>query len=243
MSRLDRLLRPKSVAVVGGGFFAPNVVKQCLKMGFAGEIWPVHPSKDEVAGVKAYRSLADLPSAPDATFIGVNRNLTIDIVRELRELGAGGAICFAAGFRETAHYDPDGSRLQDALIEAAGDLPVIGPNCYGLINYADGHLGNGARPDRGFQGFFARPAHRRFRFRRRLRAVGGARSGVEKTNRRYEGRPLRAGAGGDGFAHGLARRLGCGIGCFPEAARHSARRHYPDLPRDAEAAARSGSAG
>ena len=84
MSHLDRLLRPKSVAVVGGGFFAPNVIRQCLKMGFAGGVWPVHPSKDEVAGVKAYRSLADLPSAPDATFIGVNRNLTIDIVRELR---------------------------------------------------------------------------------------------------------------------------------------------------------------
>ena len=68
MSRLDRLLRPKSVAVVGGGFFAPNVIRQCLKMGFAGGVWPVHPSKDEVAGVKAYRSLADLPAAPDATF-------------------------------------------------------------------------------------------------------------------------------------------------------------------------------
>ena len=81
MSRLDRLLRPKSIAVIGGGFFAPNVVKQCLKMGFAGDIWPVHPSKDEVAGVQAYRSVADLPGAPDATFIGVNRNLTIDIVR------------------------------------------------------------------------------------------------------------------------------------------------------------------
>jgi acyl-CoA synthetase (NDP forming) len=140
MSRLDRLLRPKSIAVVGGGFFAPNVVKQCLKMGFAGGVWPVHPSKDEVAGVKAYRSLADLPSAPDATFIGVNRNLTIDIVRELRELGAGGAICFAAGFRETGSYDADGERLQQALVEAAGDMAVIGPNCYGLINYADGAL-------------------------------------------------------------------------------------------------------
>ncbi|MBL8581298.1 MAG: acetate--CoA ligase family protein, partial [Rhizobiaceae bacterium] len=137
---LSRLLRPKSIAVVGGGFFAPNVIKQSLKMGFAGEIWPVHPSKDEVAGVRAYRSLADLPGAPDATFIGVNRNLTIDVVRELRERGAGGAICFAAGFRETAHYDPDGSRLQDALLEAAGDMAVIGPNCYGLINYADGAL-------------------------------------------------------------------------------------------------------
>ena len=137
---LSRLLRPKSVAVIGGGFFAPNVVKQCLKMGFPGGIWPVHPTKDEVAGVKAFRSLAELPGAPDATFIGVNRNLTIDVVRELRERGAGGAICFAAGFKETGSYDAEGEGLQAALIEAAGDMPVIGPNCYGLINYADGAL-------------------------------------------------------------------------------------------------------
>ncbi|MGB3501764.1 MAG: acetate--CoA ligase family protein [Mesorhizobium sp.] len=137
---LSRLLRPKSIAIVGGGFFAPNVVRQCVKMGFTGGIWPVHPTKDEVAGVKAYRSLADLPSAPDATFIGVNRNLTVDVVRELRERRAGGAVCFAAGFRETGAYDADGTKLQDALVEAAGDMPVIGPNCYGLINYADGAL-------------------------------------------------------------------------------------------------------
>jgi len=137
---LSRLLRPKSIAVIGGGFFAPNVIRQSVKMGFAGEIWPVHPTKDTVAGVRAYRALDELPGAPDATFIGVNRNLTIDVVRELRERGAGGAICFAAGFRETAHYDADGSSLQDALLDAAGAMPVIGPNCYGLINYADGAL-------------------------------------------------------------------------------------------------------
>ncbi len=137
---LSRLLRPKTIAVIGGGFFAPNVVKQSLKMEFAGDIWPVHPSRDEVAGVRAYASLADLPAAPDATFIGVNRNLTIDVVRELRAMGAGGAVCFAAGFSETGGYDADGARLQAALIEAAGDMPVIGPNCYGLINYADGAL-------------------------------------------------------------------------------------------------------
>ena len=87
--RLDRLLRPKSIAVIGGGFFAPNVIKQSLKMGFAGDIWAVHPSKDEVAGVRAYKSLAELPGAPDASFIGVNRKLTIEVVRELRERGAG----------------------------------------------------------------------------------------------------------------------------------------------------------
>ena len=140
MHRLERLLRPKSIAIVGGGAFGTNVVKQSLKMGFAGAVWPVHPTKAEVEGVPAYKSIAELPGAPDATFIGVNRNLTIEIIAQLRERGAGGAICFAAGFTETGDYDPDGVRLQRELIEAAGDMAVIGPNCYGLINYADGAL-------------------------------------------------------------------------------------------------------
>ncbi len=138
--RLDRLLRPRSVAVIGGGAFGTNVVEQCLKMGYAGGIWPVHPSRAEVHGVPAFRSVADLPAAPDAAFVAVNRSLTIDIVRELAELGAGGAICFAAGFRETGGDDADGERLQRELVAAAGAMPIVGPNCYGLINYADGAL-------------------------------------------------------------------------------------------------------
>ncbi|MFI0847800.1 acetate--CoA ligase family protein [Mesorhizobium sp. IMUNJ 23232] len=140
VNRLERMLRPKSVAIIGGGAFGTNVVKQCLKMGFAGDIWPVHPTKAEVEGVKAYKTVAELPGAPDAAFIGVNRHLTVEMVKALRDKGAGGAVCFASGFRETGHYDPEGDGLQDALLEAAGDLPIIGPNCYGLINYADGAL-------------------------------------------------------------------------------------------------------
>ncbi len=140
MHRLDRLLRPASVAVIGGGAFGTNVVEQCLKMGYSGALWPVHPSRAEVHGVPAFKSIADLPSAPDAAFVAVNRNVTIDVIRQLSELGAGGAICFAAGFRETGSYDPDGERLQAELVSAAGSMPIIGPNCYGLINYADGAL-------------------------------------------------------------------------------------------------------
>lgn len=138
--RLERLLRPKTIAVIGGGGFAPNVVRECLKMGFDGQIWPVHPTRSEISGVKAFGSIADLPAPPDATFIGVNRYLTIDIVRGLGAMGAGGAICFAAGFLESGAEDADGERLQRELIAAAGNMPVIGPNCYGLINYADGAL-------------------------------------------------------------------------------------------------------
>jgi acyl-CoA synthetase (NDP forming) len=140
MTRLERLLRPKSICVVGGGGFGTNVVRQTLKMNFPGELWVVHPTKDTVEGVRAYRTIADLPDAPDAVFIGVNRSLTIDVIRQLRARGGGGAVCFAAGFRETGDYDADGERLQSELVEAAGDMPVIGPNCYGLINYADGAL-------------------------------------------------------------------------------------------------------
>ena len=53
MNRLERLLRPRSIAVIGGGAFGTNVVKQCLKMGFSGDLWPVHPTRTEVEGVKA----------------------------------------------------------------------------------------------------------------------------------------------------------------------------------------------
>ncbi|RWO10404.1 MAG: CoA-binding protein [Mesorhizobium sp.] len=139
MHKLERLLRPRTIAVFGGAQ-AAAVVAQSIKMGFAGAIWPVHPSKDEVAGRRAYRSVADLPGAPDAAFVGVNRHLTIEVVKALAERGAGGAVCFAAGFLETEAYDEHGERLQAELVAAAGQMPIIGPNCYGLINYADGAL-------------------------------------------------------------------------------------------------------
>jgi acyl-CoA synthetase (NDP forming) len=137
--RLERLLRPKSIAVFGGAQ-AAAVVRQCLKMGFAGDIWPVHPTKAEVEGIKTFRSVAELPAAPDAAFVGVNRFLTIEVIAALAERGAGGAICFASGFLEAGNDDADGERLQGELVAAAGAMPVIGPNCYGLINYADGAL-------------------------------------------------------------------------------------------------------
>ena len=134
MNTLDRLLRPKSIAVLGSGW-ADNVIEQCHKMGFAGPVWPVHPSRAEIRGLKCYRSLAALPGVPDAVFIGVNRHATVDIVAQLAAMGAGGAICFAAGWTEAGD-----AALQDQLVEAAGMMPILGPNCYGLINYLDGAL-------------------------------------------------------------------------------------------------------
>ena len=136
---LDRLIRPKSIAVFGGKE-ARRVIYQCEKMGFAGDIWPVHPREDEILGRKCYHSVAELPAAPDASFVGVNRALTIAIIRDLAARGAGGAVCYASGFREAVNELADGDDLQKALVEAAGDMPVLGPNCYGFINMLDGAL-------------------------------------------------------------------------------------------------------
>ena len=130
---LSRLLRPKSIAIFGGGW-AANVVEQLLKAEFDGDIWPVHPKRAEIHGVKAYPSLDALPAAPDAAWIGVNRDATIDLVRGLQERGAGGAVCFASGFGES----DDGADRNAALLNAAADMPIIGPNCYGALNYLDG---------------------------------------------------------------------------------------------------------
>jgi len=134
MTRLERLLRPRSIAVLGAGW-ARNVIEQCARMGFTGPVWPVHPTRAEIAGLKTFPSLSALPSAPDATFIGVNRHATVDVVGELARLGAGGAICFASGWTEAG--EPE---LQDRLVAAAGAMPILGPNCYGVINYLDGAL-------------------------------------------------------------------------------------------------------
>ncbi|MGY9036274.1 MAG: acetate--CoA ligase family protein [Rhodobacterales bacterium] len=133
MSDLERLLRPRSIAVVGGGAWCESVIEQNQKIDFKGHIWPVHPQKDIVGGLPAFKTLADLPEAPDATFIGVNRNATIGLIGELNQMGAGGAVCFASGFKETA----DGAVLNDQLLAAAGNMPILGPNCYGVLNAVD----------------------------------------------------------------------------------------------------------
>lgn len=137
---LNRLLRPRTIAVVGGGAWCRQVVEQCRKMGFEGTVWPVHPTAAEISGVPAFADVTALPSAPDACFIGVNRDATIDIVRSLSAAGAGGAVCFASGFLEAAAEDVMGADLQAQLLIAAGNMPILGPNCYGFINYLDGAL-------------------------------------------------------------------------------------------------------
>ncbi len=128
---LQRLLAPRSIAVLGGAP-ADRVVRQCIKLGFEGDIWPVHPTRADLGGIPCHRSLADLPGVPDAVFLGVNRHTTIDAMRTLAAMGAGGAVCYGSGFAESGD-----DHLQGELRQAAGDMPFFGPNCYGFVNTFD----------------------------------------------------------------------------------------------------------
>ena len=83
---LERLFRPKSVAVFGGKW-SDYVVDQCRKLGFPGKIWRVHPTRKG-----CFRSAGELPDAPDSVFFGINRELTIQEFSALHKRGLGGAV-------------------------------------------------------------------------------------------------------------------------------------------------------
>jgi acyl-CoA synthetase (NDP forming) len=108
----------------------------CEAAGFQGPIYAVHPTRPEMGGRRTYASVDDLPEAPDAAFVAVNATASVEIVRSLARLGVGGAVLYAAGFSEAG--TAEGRALEDGLREAAGDLAVLGPNCYGIVDLVGG---------------------------------------------------------------------------------------------------------
>lgn len=134
MSSLSRFLNPKSIAIVGG-VWAVNVIRQLNKAHYSGDIWPVNPKRKELEGHICYASLDALPNAPDAAFLAVNREQTIKLVTQLAAMKAGGAVCFASGFKEANTYNSEQTDWQSLLVVAADSMPFLGPNCYGFLNY------------------------------------------------------------------------------------------------------------
>lgn len=131
---ITALIEPKSIAVVGVSPAAPNswgfrTMRVLAEGGYDGALYAVHPSKD-VPGFETVRSLKDKPE-PDLVAICVRAEQSVDVLRQAREVGAKSAIVFASNFAEIGD---DGVRLQQELIEAAGDMPFLGPNCLGFSN-------------------------------------------------------------------------------------------------------------
>ena len=131
MASLARLLFPRSIVFIGGGE-CDVAIRKTLELGYTGQITAVHPTRETLGGVPCVRSLDELLGVPDAAFIAVKRDLAIDMVRRLKVHGTGGVVVYASGFSETG---AEGEKLQQALLAAGKGMPVMGPNCYGYINY------------------------------------------------------------------------------------------------------------
>jgi len=139
MRNLERLLRPRSVAVIGASSDAARTsgrpIAYLQKHGYTGKIYPVNPRSDAIAGLTCYPDVAALPEAPDVGMVLLGAERAIQAVRDLAQRGAGAAIVLASGFQETG---AEGASRQQQLIEAAGDMPLLGPNTIGLVNLTDG---------------------------------------------------------------------------------------------------------
>ncbi len=131
--RLRRLLSPARVAWFGGAGIAPGVAYM-RHVGYRGEVIAVNPTRNRIAGLACVRSVADLPWTPDLAILVIPGHAVVETVRALATVRCGGVICITSGFAES----PDGRDLQASLIAAAGEMPVIGPNCPGIANFLDG---------------------------------------------------------------------------------------------------------
>ena len=129
----ERLINPRHIAFVGG-VDAEIAIGEAKRAGFNGLIWPVNPRREKLGGYECFKTLEDLPSAPDAVYLAIPRDHALKAIKDLAKLGAGGVVCYTAGFGEA---DTQGKEAEELLFEYAGDMAIIGPNCYGIINYVD----------------------------------------------------------------------------------------------------------
>lgn len=138
MDAISRLLKPRSVAVVGASAdvnkTAGRPVSYLRKHGFAGAIYPVNPRVDSIDGLRCYPDIQSLPQVPDVGLVLLGAERAHLAVRDLAARGTAAAIVLASGYTETGE---EGARRQKQLIEAAGRMRLLGPNTIGLVNLTD----------------------------------------------------------------------------------------------------------
>lgn len=134
---MQRLFRPKSVAVVGASpthQWLKGSILSFPQLGYEGNVYAVNPRYTEVAGVPCFPSLSELPEVPDAILIGLNRDRVLPVVEEAIQLGVGGAVVLAIGFAEAGEVGRERQqRMRQMCLDA--DFALVGPNCQGLIDF------------------------------------------------------------------------------------------------------------
>jgi acyl-CoA synthetase (NDP forming) len=138
METIDRLLRPRSVAIVGVSADTAKLSGRPLvylqKYGFTGDIYPVNPRHETIGGRRCYPEIAALPQTPDAAIVLLGGGKVVDAVRQLAAINTPAAIVLASGFGESGQ---EGCTRQGELKRAAGSMRLLGPNTIGLVNVSE----------------------------------------------------------------------------------------------------------
>ncbi|HZQ27113.1 MAG TPA: GNAT family N-acetyltransferase [Acidimicrobiales bacterium] len=136
---VQRLLAPRSIAVIGasrtGGTLGHEVLRNLVRGGFAGPVFPVHPTATHVASIRAYPTVLDIPDAVDLAVIAVPAKEVPAVVDQCGAKGVGGLVVVSAGFSEAG---PEGATEERQLVEHARRLGmrIVGPNSMGVVNTA-----------------------------------------------------------------------------------------------------------
>ncbi len=133
---LDKILNPKSVAVVGAstdpfkwGYMLLNAIKQS---GFEGPIYPINPKAEEILGLKCYTSVKEIGAPVDMALVVVPARFVPGVFQDLADIGTKGAVVITSGFSEAGE---EGKKLvADTLKIADGHTRFIGPNCMGVTS-------------------------------------------------------------------------------------------------------------
>jgi len=138
LKRLDSLLRPESVAVVGAsespGKIGYTILKNVLADGYSGKVFPINPHSKEILGLKAYRSVLDVPEDIDAAVLAVPAGLCAQVAEECGRKGVKSLIVIASGFGEIGRRD-----LEEELagIARRHGMRLLGPNVVGILSNSD----------------------------------------------------------------------------------------------------------
>lgn len=132
---LAPLLNPRSIALLGSADWTDAVAAGADKIGYRGAIWRVHPRRQSTAQKTYYRSVEELPGVPECAFLAMSAADAPAAARALAARGCGALVGFCSGFSELG--TAAGAALSEELRRAAGTLPYLGPNCYGMVNFFD----------------------------------------------------------------------------------------------------------
>ncbi|RLF84224.1 CoA-binding protein [Thermococci archaeon] len=136
---LDFLFYPQSVAVIGAsnkeGKIGNAIMKNLINFGFKGKIYPVNVKEEKILGIKAYKSVLEIPENVDVAVISIPGKFVPQILEECGQKGVKGVVVISAGFKEAGNVE-----LEEKLLEVARkwNIRIVGPNCLGVTNIENG---------------------------------------------------------------------------------------------------------